>query len=200
MGWKDDTRRALVGPQVWLQTSAPEGGKPTLWIRPKKWGMAAKEAIDAFRKQVISSKESRGNVRRFGELMKKCQADEAVDYSKLTQDELEEFMDISIGLEVPQQQEIIRLALESAVGDHNFLGDDEKPLNGGFGLPAQTVQELLNDWAEMAIEMFQAVQRWNTPLGQQGSEKSGRSPGGSSTEPSLQTTRAPSQTGPSPSS
>ncbi len=90
MSWKQDTLRALVGPQVWLRTSAPEGGSPTLWIRPKKWGMAAKEAIDAFRKQIISSKESRGNVRRFGELMKKCQADDEVAEEEEAEEEEEE--------------------------------------------------------------------------------------------------------------
>lgn len=200
MSWRDETRRALVGPQVFLTSSAPEGEEPKLWFRPKKWGIQAQEAVDAFRRTILDSKETRGKARRFQELLQKCAVDDALDYTRLTSEEIDEVMDLQMALKVTEQYDLIKTALESGVGDHNFPGEDGQVLNKGFGLPKGVVQEIVSEWGVMALEMFRAIQGWNAPLGQQGSAKSGRSPAGSSTEPGSPKTAGSWETVPTPAS
>ena len=185
MGWQDETRRALIGEKVELQSV---GGK--LWIRPKKLSTDASDELKKFGRRLLGDKESRdrvgkllemrSNPERLEELRKRIQGN---GYEKLSEEEREEFLEyinVSQLLEGDDRTELYRLVIRDGIGEHNFEDDAGKLINGGKSFDEKTVEEILA-WDDLATEIFEAINGYSRPLAERSSVSSETSPDGSST-------------------
>lgn len=195
MGWKDSTRRALVGEKVVLQSSGGE-----LWIRPKKLSQEAVDAVREAKAKVASDPQFKDGLRRAmelrgrypwfmnGEAPTQAQIDQVADADKA------ELFALNGVLTTAPKAELFRISLMHGIGEHNFADDSGALIGEGKTLPGSVVNDIL-DWSDLAAEIHAAVGEHNRPLASRSGSTSPTSPSGSTPAPSTDQIPGSSPTG-----
>ena len=162
-GWKDSTRRTLLGPQVTLKATGGE-----CWIRAKKLSIEAADKIGELQRSLFRGAENKAKVRKIREIEDKLKAEGKT---------LEDADDLELIEAVPEmdpayRDQIYRIALADGVGEHNFTDDAGTIIGEGKVFDEATIKEVL-EWEPLATEIFQAIQGHNRPLARRSGENSG---------------------------
>jgi hypothetical protein len=188
MGWKDATRRNLVGGKVELVATGKE-----CWIRPKKLSTAAADRINELQRGVFADAENRAKIRKFREIEERLKAE-----GKSIEDaDSMELMECAPQMEAGYRNEIFQIALEHGIGEHNFVDDTGNLVGQGKIFDESTIVGIL-DWEPLAAEIFQAIQEYNRPLASRSGGSSMTSSDGSTKDPvSKKETSSPTEASPS---
>ena len=170
-GWKDATRRNLIGSKHELVAVKGE-----LWIRPKKWSIQAADEIASYRRELFADPERRRKIQRIMELKK----GEEIDIKTLEEAEGGELLELLSALELQDRRSIYAVGIRDGVGEHNFSDDAGELIGNGQSFDQATIDDILT-WGELATEMFGVIQEYNRPL-------AGRN--GDNSETSLKTSTA----------
>lgn len=179
MAWQEAARRSLVGDKVELRSVGGE-----LWIRPKKLSQAAVDAVKDLRGKSLSGPGGKDVTKRALKIREKYKgalADQPLD--QVPEEDLAEIIDLYSVIRSGPQREIYRAELQHGIGEHNFVDDAGKPIGGGRTLDAKTIDEVL-EWSDLAVEIVNAIEAYNRPLGTATGGTSQTSPSGSTPAPS----------------
>lgn len=187
-GWKDSTRRTLLGPEVFLKATSNE-----CWIRAKKLGIEATDKISDLQRSLFRGTENRAKFRKYQEIEKRLK-EEGKTLEDADPLELIEYVP---EMDPAYRDQIYRIALADGIGEHNFVDDDGKIIGDGKVFDEVTIKGIL-EWEPLATEIFLAIQNHNRPLTKGSGGSSGTSQDGFSEAPSSQKTgsRSPTEADP----
>ena len=156
MGWEDSTRKALLGPVVQLKATNDE-----CYVRAKKLPTRVTDEIADIQATVQRTIRAGGvdRVQKIRDLAAEVEAGNR----KPTEEEAALVLEIAPNLPTDYRTNLMRLAIQHGVGEHNFTNGDGKPLAGGKAFDAETVEAILQ-WGDLAEEIFKSVMAWNRPL------------------------------------
>ncbi len=177
-GWKEVSRRLMFGPEVPLKTLAGE-----YWIKPKKLSVQAADEFAEISRSIYLTGDIE-KTKKFRELVKQTEAE-----GKDLDDVLKDMDPLELMRIIPQHDKehrarVYEIVMLHGIGEHNLQDDNGKVIHEGKYLDQKTVNEILEEAAPLAEEIFMIVQDLNASLRKGSGSISPTSPNGSSKESS----------------
>jgi len=174
MGWKESTRKVLVGPQVALKTTGDE-----CWIQPKKLSQETADQIAELQRDFYAGSENRTKVRGARELAARLEK----EGKTIQEADPMDLFELSPPLDPEYRKRLYLASLTGGIGKHNFVDDAGTLICAGDRLDEKTILEIC-EWNDLAQEIHQVIMEWNNPLATRSGGSSGTSQNGSSGEAS----------------